>query len=185
MKKPLVVTLIFVLALTICACNTNNPNSPEALLAFDERAWNDYIKIETIYDNLLLAVQTYCNGDISEEDYRNQLTKLDKDFQNVLNSLDYAETEEELCYLEAIQDSATYYQSTTQGFINYLNSSDKADLLVATKSMHLGINNLSVISLEKEALLAKTGLSDEEMRKKINNDINVLPPKHALTCFIL
>ena len=174
MKKPLAIILMFTLVFTLCACNTTiqepiGPNSPEALLAFDERAWSDYVALTTALVELMETTDAYYDvGDMSEADFYDKLIEKEEYFQNAILSFDYAETAEEHVYLETLKDTAAEYQLATQGLITSLENSGVSKLFITSQQGE-------DILLIREELLQKAGLSPKEVKEKINAGLSEMP----------
>ena len=186
MRKIITVTLMFVLLITLCSCNTpteeiTDSESAKALLAFDDRAWKDYVALYSTYVSLVDNMAAYDSGLISKSDFYDKLVEIEKSFQDASLSFDYGEIDEDLRYSKMLKAATTYYQLATQNMMDYLNSSNDSDLSLANENLRLGTEALLSIGSKRQTIMLKAGLDEEKIQKKIDDDMNNLPSFEKFT----
>ncbi len=144
--------------------------SPEKLLAFDERTWTDFKKLYTAHNNLMDAMQKYVDGSVTALSFYDYCKEAEKFFADASLSFSYGETEYQKTYLSAFQSMALSDQMTAKSLLKYLDSFKPSDLSSAQDNINQATDAAVTIASNRGKLLVMAGLSDEEIRAKIEAD---------------
>lgn len=144
--------------------------TPEDLLAFDQKTWDDFKKLYTAHNDMMDAMTMYSNGELSALSFYNVCEELEEFFGTASLALSYGETEYQRTYVSALQSMALCDQLAAKALIKYLDSFKTSDLSEAQENINQAANAATTIASNRGKLLVLAGLSDEEIRTKIEAD---------------
>lgn len=140
-------------------------DSKEQGLIFDEKAWDDYVKLYEAHGYLMKAMNAFSEGRMSELDFYDFCKEAKEWFGQMSISFNYGETDEEKEYLSTFEVFALADQSAADSLIRYLDSNATKDLSKARESINRAKEAATIIAQNRIVLLNKIGLSEEEISK--------------------
>lgn len=148
--------------------------SENAWLAFDEKTWPEFVNLYTAHNNLMNAMDDFSNGNISSADFYQYCEKSKEYFSSMSLAFDFGESDEEKAYLSAFESMALSDQMAAESLMKYLDSWKTSDLSNAQENIQNAVTAATTIASNRGALLAKAGLSQEEIQVKIEEDMSDL-----------
>lgn len=149
-------------------------------LEFDKRAWADYLKLYEAHNYFMGSIDAYSNGRATKLDFYDYCKKVEKNFGQASISFSYGKTEDEKTYLSTFPTFALADQSAAKSLLKYLDSDATKDLSKAKESIDRAKEAATIIASNRVVLLKKIGLSEEELKEKINQaaaDVEALDSK--------
>ena len=143
-------------------------------LEFDEKTWPEFVNLYTAHNNLMNAMNDFSNGNISSADFYQYCEDSKEYFANMSLAFDFGESDEEKAYLSAFESMALSDQMAAESLMKYLDSRKTSDLSNAQENIQNAVTAATTIASNRGALLAKAGLSQEEIQVKIEEDMSDL-----------
>ena len=148
--------------------------SENTWLEFDEKTWPEFVNLYTAHNNLMNAMNDFSNGNISSADFYQYCEDSKEYFANMSLAFDFGESDEEKAYLSAFESMALSDQMAAESLMKYLDSRKTSDLSNAQENIQNAVTAATTIASNRGALLAKAGLSQEEIQVKIEEDMSDL-----------
>ena len=145
----------------------SNGSDSDALLAFDDRSWPDFVALYNAHNALLSWVDAYANGQINSVDLYQKCEEVEAYFRDLSLSFNYGETEDQKDYLSVFKNMALSDQMAAQSLMKYLNSGKTGDLSDANANIQSATEAATIISSNRGTLLGMTDLTDDEIRQRI------------------
>lgn len=175
---------IFILAIATQANTDTNKMSKDEIkaqtLEFDDRAWNDYLKLYEAHNKFMSSIEVYSNGQASKLEFYDYCKEVKEYFAQASLSFKYGKTDDEKEYLSTFETFAISDQMAAEKLIKYLDSNATKDLSVAKENINRAKQAAVTIASNRSVLLKKIGLAEEEINEKINKgvaDIEALDKK--------
>lgn len=143
--------------------NTESENSQEISIAFDEKSWDDYLKMYEAHNYLMKAMNAFSNGEMSKLDFYDYCKNASEWFGQISISFNYGKTDDEKEYLSTFQTFALADQSAANSLMKYLDSNATKDLSNARENINRAKEAATIIAKNRIVLLKKIGLSEEEI----------------------
>lgn len=180
------IPLAFVALIVFCVVNYGIPDdglassditdntTEESLLAFDERSWKDFENIYKAHNNLMVAMDLYTNGKMAAVDFYNNCDSVESYMAQASTKLNYGTTDDEKDYLSSFQTMALADQNAAKLLKKYVDSPSVADLSSIQKEIQTAKDAAVMIASNRGILLVKAGLTDEEIKEKVEADMKAL-----------
>ncbi len=142
-----------------------------ALLKFDEQTWEDFKILYNSHNNFMKSISAYSDNQANSLDFYNVCADAKDYFANASTSYDYGTTDEEKTYLSAFELVALSDQQAAEKLIKYIDSGKTSDLSKAQEYIQRAKDALVNIAENRGTLLVKAGLTDKEIKKKVEADM--------------
>jgi coenzyme F420-reducing hydrogenase alpha subunit len=159
---------------TISDSSASKEDSKDELLKFDEESWKDFKILFTSHNNFMKNVLAYSEGDISSLDFYNACTEAKEYFQEASTYYDYGTNDDEETYLNVFETVALADQQAAEYLMDYIDSGKTSHLSKAQEYIQRAKDGVVMIAQNRGLLLVKAGLSDEEIKTKVETDMNEL-----------
>ena len=146
----------------------------EDWIEFDEQSWEDFVRLYSGHTSFVSAIDAFGNGQGTSLDFYEYCNQTEEFFQKMSLSLNYGETEEQKTYLQSLNSIALSDQSASKNLMNYLDSGAVSDMSKAKDDIAETVTAISIFAENRSKLLVKAGLSEEEIKQKIESDLSVL-----------
>lgn len=143
-------------------------------LEFDKKTWEDFKKLYTSHNSLMKTIQAYTDYNITTIDMYDKCTEAEEFFRNASLSFNYGTSEEEKTYLQAFQSAALYDQLVAEKLKTYLDSQKTSYLSKIKEEISNAVEAYTTIASNRGVLLAKTGLSVDEIKDKVSSELSEL-----------
>lgn len=150
--------------------NTEKVETPEDLLAFDEKTWEDFKKLYKAHNDVMKAMRMYSDGELDTLAFYNLCEEAEKYFGSASLALRYGETEYQQTYVSVLQSMALYDQLAVRSLMKYLDSSKVSDLNEAEDNISQAVHAVEVMASNRGVLLARAGLADNEILERVEAD---------------
>lgn len=117
------------------------------------------------------AISLYSDSSITSLEFYNYCKDIKKYFQAMSLNFEWGETEDEKTYLETFKIFALADQQATEYLIKYIDSGKTSYLSKAKDAIQRATDAATTIASNRGTLLVKAGLTDEEIREKIESDM--------------
>ncbi|WP_028988027.1 hypothetical protein [Thermicanus aegyptius] len=146
--------------------NVNSEDLKKQGLEFDEKAWNDYLKLYEAHGYLMKATNAFSEGSMSELDFYDYCKNAKEWFGQMSISFNYGKTDDEKEYLSTFEVFALADQSAVDSLMKYLDSNATKDLSNARENINRAKEAATIIAKNRIVLLNKIGLTEEEIATK-------------------
>lgn len=146
----------------------------DRLLEFDSRTWDDFTNLYKAHNNLLDWVESFSNGMVGTLEFYQTCQELEEYFASASLSFDYGTTDAQNDYLSSFEAMAIADQSATKYLMKYLDTWKVSYLSDANTEIQRASEAATIIASNRGTLLGMTDLTDEEIQKKIEFDMNDL-----------
>ena len=154
--------------------SSSSTNTPEDWLAFDARSWEDFVLFYNNHNSFMNSMTAYADGYIDKTSMYLKCEEADSVFGGCSISVEYGENQEEKDYLSVLRSIALSDQAAARSLKKYLNSGKTSDLADAQTNIEAAKNAVTLFASNRGALLVKAGLSDEEIKQKVESDMTAL-----------
>lgn len=137
-------------------------------LEFDERSWNDFLRLYEAHNDFMKTVDLYANGNVSQLDFYDYCKNIEEWFGKASRNFNYAKTEDEKTYLSTFSTFALSDQAAAKNLIKYLDSNATKDLSKAREELDRAKQAAGIIARNRVVYLKSIGLSTEEAEVEIN-----------------
>lgn len=152
------------------SANIEDTFSSEEILSFDERTWSDFKKLYVAHNALMDAMQGYANGTVTIVSFYDYCREAESFFADASLSFNYGDADYQNTYLSAFQSMALSDQMAAKSLLKYLDSFKVSDLSEAEENINNAKDAVITIASNRGELLVMAGLSDEEIREKVESD---------------
>lgn len=135
---------------------------------FDERAWNDYLKLYDAHNKLMNAMEAYVDGKVSTVDFYDYCKEARDWFRNASVSFKYGNTDDEKEYLSAFTTFAIADQMAAESLMKYVESGSTKDLSKAREEIERAKQAAVLIAKNRVVFLKKMGLTEDEIKEKVD-----------------
>ncbi len=156
---------------------TSVEDEEQSWLDFDKQTWKEFKLLYTSHNNFLSAVSGYSENKISSLDFYNTCSEAESYFQNVSTSFNYGTNDDEKTYLSVFESVALSDQLAAQYLMKYIDAGKTSHLSKAQECIQKAKDGLIMISQNRSILLAKTGLTEDEIKEKVEKDLLELDAK--------
>lgn len=154
--------------------STSEAQQKEKLITFDTRTWDDFAQMYRSHNILMKAADLYADGKIDTVTLYDKGEEIEEYFRNKAISFNYGTSEDERTYLDCFATMAYADQMAAKGLKKYLDSLKPSDLSDSQKYVQQAKEAAIMIIQNRKILLAKAGLTENEIREKIENDMDVI-----------
>ena len=151
------------------ATRTQDSDTKESILAFDEKAWSDYVTLITSHNNLLNAIGEYSFA--NELDVYDYCKEYKVYFSDFYKNLDYGKTKLEKQYLDTIRTMALADQMVADATMQYLESYDVSDLSKLKENVQYAKDAMLTVAGNRAVLLTAAGMTPEEIQAYVADDL--------------
>lgn len=141
------------------------------LLEFDKKSWEDFKLLYTSHNNFMKTIAAFSDNKIDTLDFYNACNDAEKYFSKFYNSLGYGTDQDERDYLGSFETVALNDQRAAKYFMLYIDSEKTSDLSKAQENITVAKDALVTIAKNRGLLLVKAGLTDKEIKKKVEKDM--------------
>ncbi|MDP4133406.1 MAG: hypothetical protein Q8882_05290 [Bacillota bacterium] len=149
-------------------------NDPQTLLTFDNRTWEDFKTLYKAHNEFMKLVDAYASGNVNALNFYNKCVDYKNWCQQKSLSFDYGRTQDEMDYLGPFKSAAISGQMAAQDLIKYIDTGKVSDMSSANLNIQNAKAAFTTIASNRGTLLVKAGLTDEEIKQKIDEDTESL-----------
>lgn len=153
---------------------TTYSQSADSWEEFDNKSWKQFAQLYKNHNNLLTSMTNYDNGIISASGFYAQCENLRDNFRKISTSLNYGTNSEEEAYLSVLESWALYGQRAAQDLMDYIDTLKPSKLSSAQSNIQNAKKAVSIAANNRGKLLAKTNLTNEQIKSKIEKDMEAL-----------
>jgi uncharacterized Zn finger protein (UPF0148 family) len=150
---------------------TSAEDDKQRLLEFDKQTWKEFKLLYTSHNNFLSNVSGYSDNNISSLDFYNSCSDAETYFQKVSTSFNYGANDYEKNYLSVFETVALSDQLAAQYLMKYIDTEKTSHLSKAQEYIQRAKDGLIMISQNRSILLADTGLTQDEIKEKVEKDL--------------
>jgi len=121
--------------------------------------------------NFLSNVSGYSDNNISSLDFYNSCSDAETYFQKASTSFNYGANDYEKNYLSVFETVALSDQLAAQYLMKYIDTEKTSHLSKAQEYIQRAKDGLIMISQNRSILLADTGLTQDEIKEKVEKDL--------------
>jgi Primosomal protein N'' (replication factor Y) - superfamily II helicase len=154
--------------------NVSKKDTKESLLELDKTSWKQFKGIYTSHNNFMTVIDAFTDNQITSLDFYNECKKAEEYFGKSSNLFSYGNTDDEKAYLSVFKSVALSDQLAAKYLKKYIDSGKTSQLSKAQESIQGAKDAITTIAKNRRKLLAKTGLSDTEIKTKIEQDMKDL-----------
>lgn len=149
---------------------TNKADESAKWLDFDKQSWDDFKTLYTSHNNFMKDITAYSDGTLSSLDFYTACSNAKKYFQKASLSYDYGSNDEEVTYLNGFESIALSDQQAAEYLMKYADSGKTSQLSKAQENIQSAKDAFVVVASNRGKLLVKAGLTDDEIKEKIEAD---------------
>ena len=164
----------FIYSLNMAFSQSETELTSEEWLEFDDKTWADYTQIYTNHNNFMTALTYFSEGRTSAVDFYSYCQNVEQVFQQSSLAFDYGKTKEQQDYLSPFKSACLADQRAAQSLLKYLDSYQTSDLASTQSEIETATQALTTIASNRGVMLAKTDLTDEEIRQRIEDSMVAL-----------
>jgi len=171
------VLIVVILAALIGVITSDAPaaaKTSEEILAFDDRSWDDFAILYQSHNNFLAAVQSYSDNKIASTSFYQKCQEAEEFFRDASTRFDYGTTKDEKDYLSVFRSAALSDQLAAKALMKYLDSGKTSDLADSKSNIQAAKDAITMIASNRGILLAKSDLSEEEIKQRIEESMSKL-----------
>jgi hypothetical protein len=154
--------------------STSVEDYKQSLLEFDKQSWEDFKTLYASHNNFLEYVSTFSEGNLSSLDFYNTCSDAKDYFQEISMSFNYGSNDEEKTYLRTFESAALSDQQAAEHLMKYADSGKTSQLSKVQENIQNAKNAFIMIASNRGKLLVKAGLTDDEIKNKIETDMEDL-----------
>lgn len=152
----------------------SHEESKKSLLDLDEKSWKQFKGLYISHNNFMKTIDSFSNNQITSLDFYNECKKAKKYFMEVSTTFDYGSTDNEKTYLDVFEVAALKDQQAVEYLMKYIDTGKTSHLSKAQEYIQAAKDAFIIIAENRGKLLVKAGLTDEEIKTKIENDMDSL-----------
>lgn len=141
------------------------------LLEFDEKSWKDFKLLYASHNTFMINIASFSDNKVNTLDFYNSCTEVEEYFTKFYNSLGYGTNQDEKDYLSTFETVSLNDQVAAKYLKKYIDSGKTSDLSKAQECITAAKNTFTTIAENRGLLLVKTGLTDEEIKKRVEEDM--------------
>lgn len=149
---------------------TEEEPTAEELLAFDDASWPAFMALYRSHQNLMDAMQKYSDGELDSLGFYDYCEEAKEYFSKVSLTFYGKEKDYQNEYLSPFLSMATSDQAAADLLLKYIDKPKANYLSDAKKNIEKATEAITVIASNRGVLLAQAGLSDSEIREKVEKD---------------
>lgn len=154
--------------------DTSKNDDKKSLLELDETSWEQFKNLYISHNNFMSIIDAFSNDKITALDFYNECQNAEKYFQEVSTTFNYGTNDDEITYLNVFETVALSDQSAASYLKKYIDTGKTSHLSKAQESIQRAKDAVVLIAENRGKLLVKAGLSDEEIQKKVEEDMEEL-----------
>lgn len=146
----------------------------ERWLEMDALAWQEFIKLYNAHYDFMKTIQMYSHGEVDKLTMYDYCDKAEEIFMGEAKAILNAQSKEVKEYMSNFLQCAYADQQAAEFMKYYIDSEAMADFYVVIEQLEIVGDELANFVENRGQLLAKTGLTEEEIKVKIKQDVYAL-----------
>lgn len=160
---------------TVASNGNNSPSiisqSTDDWLEFDKKSWEQFVTLYKYHNNLTTVMEWYSDRKISASDFYTECKTARDKFRDISSKFNYGNTSEQKDYLGVLENWALSDQMAAQDLMDYADSLKPSKLSSANENLQRAKSAINTAASNRGKLLVKAGLSDSEIKSKVESDM--------------